>query len=87
MATGLKINKGGYSLSTEATCYAIHPGFVISKKDKDRHYIGYNRLIALYRLDPKRCFHGERPESFLGRHDKDVKHIYPRSDGNYPIFA
>jgi len=57
----------------------IHPGWIISQSDGDRHYIGFVQLVRLYKLDPRTCYlvdgtYGER---------EDDKHFYPREDGNY----
>jgi len=35
--------------------YCIHPGFVVSENDGDRHHISYPKLIELYGVDPKDC--------------------------------
>lgn len=35
--------------------YCLHPGHVTSKEDGDRHYIGYDKLIQLWAVDPKEC--------------------------------
>lgn len=35
--------------------YKIHPGFVISKNDGDRHYIQARQLMRLYKVHPKEC--------------------------------
>lgn len=35
--------------------FCIHPGFVVSANDGDRHYISYPKLIELYGVNPKDC--------------------------------
>lgn len=63
---------------------AIHPGWVRSRTDGEMHYIGYNKLIELYNLDPRTCFNASNPESMTGRRRHQIKHYLPRSDGHYP---
>lgn len=60
--------------------YVVTPGYVISKTDGDKHYISYNRLIALYNVDPKECV-----VYLKHRFNYEGMHILsPRFDGNYP---
>jgi len=35
--------------------YIIHPGFVFSASDRNKHYVGYMQLIRLYGLTPSEC--------------------------------
>ena len=63
--------------------YAIHPGWGYSQ-DGDRHYIGYFRLIELYKLNPKECI---RWDDFAGRRWNDYVHLYAESDGNYQLYS
>ena len=66
--------------------YVIHPGLVYSINDKEMHYINYSRLIELYCLNPRECINAERRENLAGLDKTQLKHIYPRRDGRYPIF-
>lgn len=59
--------------------YVIHPGFVLSKQDKDTHYIGYSQLIALYGVDPRNC----ELYSPMFNYGSEYVHLHPRFDGNY----
>ena len=71
--------------------YILHPGFVRSRADSDRHYIGVDALLRLYSVPPdaRRVVaddHGRLP---LGMYASvcDV-HLYPRSDDRYhPVVA
>lgn len=67
--------------------YAIHPGYVISKTDGDRHYIPAQILADLYGLRPDEyiIWDDQRPETYLGRREEDYVHLYPRYDGNYKL--
>lgn len=59
----------------------IHPGWVYSQTDGDRHYITSSRLIKLYRLNPKdvviNCYYGLHP-----RANQDI-HFFPLYNGDY----
>jgi len=35
--------------------YLVYPGFVISKTDKDKHYIDFKELCRLYRVHHSLC--------------------------------
>ncbi len=65
--------------------YFIHPGYVRSKTDRQKHYISGDRLIDLYGVDPKKCLICT-DENMLGRWinrtDNHV-HLYPDADGRY----
>ena len=65
--------------------YIVHPEFVISKNDGDRHYISFNTLCKLYGVHPHECYHAEKigyiPESEL----EGLPHLYPRYGGNYKL--
>jgi hypothetical protein len=76
--------------------YAIWPGWVGSKNDKDKHYISAGQLMKLYRVDPRECVvlteydlrlsdnhirNKTRGLTILGtRYDGDYSHRQPRDD-------
>lgn len=62
------------------TMYCIHPSWVSSKYDGDRHWIGYDTLVGLYRLDPRLCVHQDRVR---GEEYGQFVHLYPRYHGDY----
>ena len=64
--------------------YVVHPGFVLSKQDKDTHYVGYNRLVALYGVDPRNCELYNPAFNYDNEPDNYI-HLYPRFDGNYKL--
>ena len=64
--------------------YIIHPGYVISKNDGDRHYIGYHKLIELYNVDPKECIDA-RSLYTRSKSCEDCIDLKPRYDGNYTL--
>lgn len=57
--------------------FCVVPGYVISRTDGDRHYVGVGPLARL---------HGLRPGSYQ-RHSsggcEHLTHVAPRYDGNY----
>jgi hypothetical protein len=69
--------------------YLVHPGMVVSKNDGQEHYISAHRLMKLYQVDPRECLIQEPNDPFLPR-GYDIYypwiHLYPRYDGDYPIF-
>lgn len=63
------------------TRYVLHPGWVTSKNDGDRHYITSLKLIDLYGVHPA-CCRVHRPDV----EDKEGEaHLWPRYDGNYSL--
>lgn len=58
----------------------VHPGFVLSKNDGERHFISFYQLCRLYGLDPRKAMCagkcGYKPEP-------DDRHVYPKYNGNY----
>lgn len=65
---------------------ALHPGYVESKVDGDRHFISAPQLAGLYNVSLNKCvvWDYKRPETFLGRDAKDYYHASPLYSGNYP---
>jgi hypothetical protein len=68
--------------------YALHPGWIISKKDGDRHYISAGALIRLYKVKPTDCWIWSKEFNHVSigpsRPHFD-KHLFPREDGNYTL--
>lgn len=63
--------------------YVLHPGFVYSKTDGDRHYISADKLIRLYKVRPNNCVLHREHSHFEGM--KGMIHLFPRYDGNYEV--
>lgn len=63
--------------------YVIYPGYVISRADGDRHWVGYGQLVRLYRLNPAECVPLRQHEVY----PENVIHLGPRHDGHYEIPA
>lgn len=64
------------------TLYVLHPGYVNSKNDGDRHYVGVMRLVSLYGLW-RHDWIESQPGLRLDEEARKVVHLYPRNDGNY----
>jgi len=64
----------------------LHLGYVISKYDKQRHFIGAGRLARLYGVPFSDCIliRNDPPEDMAGYHPLPYDiHLYPSFDGNY----
>ena len=61
--------------------YLLHPRYVVSKSDGDRHYITSQMLMELYNVSPKECvtFLPYRP--YPNRHR--LIDLYPMASGKY----
>ena len=64
--------------------YMLHPGWVESKTDGDRHHISAQRLVDLYGVSWDECviYSGHNPgmKEWAG-----FIHLRPRYDGNYSL--
>ena len=61
--------------------YIVHPGYIRSKNDGDRHYISYPRLCELYNVNPRDCFNAGDRDRFIGYQIDDSHiHLYPQVD-------
>lgn len=67
--------------------YAVHPGYVMSKYDGQRHYVGFYELCRLYGVDPFLAVKWDfrYPQTYLGRKRSDYIHLYPRERGDYDL--
>lgn len=67
--------------------YILHPGWVSSRYDGDRHYITAARLADLYGLKMQQC--AVAPDSEKGWQGwvepENAIHLRPRNDGNYVL--
>lgn len=61
------------------TRYVLHPGWVTSQNDGQRHYITAPMLWNLYGVPPAQC----RVYNPQQRHQEGEVHLYPRYDGKY----
>lgn len=66
--------------------YAIHPGYIYSRADGDRHFITGKELIRLYGVNPRECIIVDYDEIVEMRGNNEMFiHLYPRSSGNYEL--
>lgn len=63
--------------------YVIHPGYVFSKNDGQRHYINGRQLIRLYGLNHAECVIASEQNGWCA--PAGCIHLRPRSSGNYKI--
>jgi hypothetical protein len=61
----------------------IHPGWVVSINDGDRHFIGYGVLIRLYGLNPSECVDYSNTQGWSRERLAAAAHFYPSREGNY----
>lgn len=67
--------------------YVIHSGYVYSKTNREKHFIGIMQLVRLYGVSPSEC-HFDNFHDITGMYaefPKGMIHLYPRSDGNYKL--
>jgi len=62
--------------------YVLHPGWVFSKTDGDKHFIGGPRLARLYGVDIQECVFGDVPD--YKELPGDV-HLAPSYSGDYSL--
>ncbi len=67
--------------------YVLHPGYVTSRNDGQRHYVGIAQLAKLYGLDIRApnvaIAYGLRSLDDL----PDDVHLYPRYNGDYRLIT
>lgn len=69
--------------------YILHPGYVRSSMDGDRHWIGVTQLASLYGVPWKNCvpMYNEKAAyeyRTFGARAGDI-HLLPRADGDYRL--
>jgi len=64
--------------------YAVHPGFIESKKDGEVHWIEARQLMQLYGVNPSECIVIDDEYIRYGGDPDDEKfiHLYPRRDAD-----
>ena len=68
--------------------YILHPGYVTSKNDGDRHFISAPELAKLYNVPLEECY----APNTIGRLDaienwRGLIHLFPRYDGRYEDYS
>lgn len=66
------------------TKYLVVPGYVTSKNDGDRHFIGAGDLMRLYGVNPQECRVVTEEGSTFGS-EKDLIVLRPSYSGNYSL--
>jgi len=63
--------------------YIVHPGYVRSKNDGDKHWIGFHEICRLYRVNPRECVNAGIPNyTNLGLR---LTPLYPNENGDYSL--
>jgi len=67
--------------------YALHPGYIISIFDNQKHFVGFSDLVILYKLNINDCimWDPDYPSTYYGRRPEDYIHLYPQTYGKYTI--
>lgn len=65
--------------------YALHPGFVNSKTDGERHFITATMLAKLYGVKITECLVCRADHPSYGNNNKELISLSPREDGNYDL--
>jgi hypothetical protein len=63
--------------------YMLHPGYVFSQTDGDRHWVSADRLADLYGVPMGQCCIERCPTDGLRR--GGLIHLTPRTDGDYTL--
>lgn len=64
--------------------YIVHPGKVVSMKDGDIHNVSAQRLMQLYRVNPRDCITADQALHGYEYNGREI-HLFPRYDGNYKL--
>ena len=62
--------------------YVLHPGYVTSKNDGERHFISGPRLARLYDVNMSSCVLGD---AYGYREMEGDVHLWPDYHGNYAL--
>lgn len=65
--------------------YALHPGYVYSKNDGDRHWISATRLAQLYGVKMGECIDAAYTHHMNNTHRESLIHLYPDYNGDYKL--
>lgn len=65
--------------------YVVVPGFVVSKSDGQKHYIGIAQLIRLYGVPASECCPDHAPDGLSSEDKARLIYLRPQYDGNYSI--
>ena len=63
--------------------YIVHGGHVISKNDKEFHYLSEEDVIRLYNVPRNLCILAKEAKGLRGT--DNYIHLYPSQDGNYEL--
>lgn len=63
--------------------YIVYPTRVTSKNDRQRHFISFNQLCRLYKVDPKECVDATRRQDILGLRIDEFIPLHVSYFGNY----
>lgn len=65
--------------------FVLCPAYVISKNDKQRHFIGEEQLCQLYGVPRSLCVLIESRDHLLFDTPEELYHLRPRYNGDYSL--
>lgn len=65
--------------------YAVYPGYVTSRNDGQRHFIGFSQLVRLYGVKVSECFDATKPQNRVGLGRHSYIRLTPRYSGDYSL--
>lgn len=65
--------------------YVLHPGYVTSESDSDRHWITGTMLARLYKVKLGECIEEAYVHALGNRRRDSLIHLYPKKNGNYKL--
>lgn len=85
----VKMTKKNVQKSRSDPLIVLHPGWITSPSDGDRHYINFHRLARCYGLNPNTgsCLNWGDTKDRVWLHTspyaRHAIHLYPREKGDY----
>ena len=71
--------------TSDGKIIALHPGYITSRTDCEKHWVSAHELWILYHLKGRDIiiWDDNSPATFRGRIFKDYSHLYPQESGMY----
>ena len=65
--------------------YAVHPGFVFSRNDGQRHYVDFVTLCRLYGIQPEEAYDADNLRGAPRARLQTLIDLYPDYTGEYKL--
>lgn len=66
--------------------YVVHPGWIVSRRDGDLHYISFLNLCQLYKVSISECIDATYKRNWVGYKTEEInsfQHLRPNPSGIY----